>query len=369
MIYKKNSRPIKLQIIIIVSLFFCFFVSFPLWTNDRLFPVLPVLDFLVTGGWVHFCFLSILFFSGLLSILDFKFSTHSLVLFLSFLVIFCLQDQNRWQPWVYIFFVLLCFIFLHRLQVFTEKSLLTLFRISFIGIYTWSGLHKLNAGFISEILPQLPVPELGVLGYSIPLMEALMGIGLILVSTRKFSVFLLLAMHFLILFEVILGSFTYNTIIIPWNLGMMVLLVLLFWNKETIHIISNQYLTKGLAILLFLILPAGNFFDLWPGYPSFNLFSGKNDRAFLYVDETFKSNFKEKTHLKFDEENKISVHSYSYSELNVPFYSERDAYISLFNTLCTRSEHEFSIVMEIQTLPSLLNNEWETESFFCDQFR
>ena len=348
-------------------IFFCFFVSFPLWTNERLFPILPVLGFLVTGGWFHFCLLSMLLISGLLSILDFKFSAHSLVLFLSFLLILCLQDQNRWQPWVYIFSVLLFFTFLHRLQALTEKNLLIIFRIAFIGIYTWSGLHKLNAGFISEILPQLPVPELGFIGYSIPLMEAFMGLGLIFVSTRKTSLLLLLAMHILILYEVILGSFTYNTIIIPWNLGMMILLVLLFWNKEAIPIFSKHTITKSLVILLFLILPAGNFFDLWPGYPSFNLFSGKTDRAFFYVDEPFKSNFQEKTLLKFDDENKISAHSYAYSELNVPFYSEKETYIHLFKKLCSRSTNEFSIVMEIQTLPSLLENEWETESFFCDQ--
>jgi len=67
------------------------------------------------------------------------------------------------------------------------------------------------------------------------------------------------------------------------------------------------------------------------------------------------------------DENRISVHSYSYSELNVPFYSEKEVYLQLFNKLCERSSHEFSVVMEIKTLPHLFKNEWASESYFCDQ--
>lgn len=83
--------------------------------------------------------------------------------------------------------------------------MLTLFRIAFIGIYFWSGIHKVNAGFITNTLPELIVPDLGPLSYSIPLIEALLGVGLIFISTRKISVLLLLGMHFLILYEVIFG--------------------------------------------------------------------------------------------------------------------------------------------------------------------
>lgn len=357
----------KLQIILILSFFASILVCFPLWTNDRLFPILPVFDFFVTGGVLHFSLLSLFFVTGLLSVFDFKFSTHSLFLFLFLILILCLQDYNRWQPWVYIFSLLLIFIFFSRCKMITEKTLLTLFRIAFIGIYFWSGIHKVNAGFITNTLPHLVVPDLGLMSYLIPLIEAFLGIGLIFISTRKFSVLLLLSMHFLILYEVFFGFFTYNTVIIPWNLTMMILLVLLFWNKDTNHLFSNPSVSKIFAILIFLILPVTNFFNLWPGYPSFNLFSGKTAKAYLYVDEDFKTNFSSKTLSKFDDENRISVHSYAYSEINIPFYSEEEVYLQLFNKLCERSTHEFSVVMEIKTLPHLFKNEWTSESYFCDQ--
>ncbi|MEQ9089454.1 MAG: hypothetical protein RIE52_00100 [Balneola sp.] len=357
----------KLQIIIIISLLAGILASFPLWMNDRSFPILPIFDFFVTGGLFHFSLLSLFFVTGLLSVFDFKFSTHSLFLFLFLILVLCLQDQNRWQPWVYIFSVLLAFVFSYRCKMITEKTLFTLFRIAFIGIYFWSGIHKVNAGFITNTLPELVVPDLGALSYSIPLAEAFLGVGLIFISTRKISVLLLLGMHSLILYEVLFGFFTFNTVIIPWNLAMMFLLVFLFWNKDPIQLFSNPSVSKGFAIFIFLILPATNFFNLWPGYPSFNLFSGKTAKAYLYVDEDFKTNFSSNTLSKFDDENRITVHSYSYSELNVPFYSEKEVYLQLFNKLCERSSHEFSVVMEIKTLQHLFKNEWSSESYFCDQ--
>lgn len=357
----------KLQRIIIISLLSGILFCFPLWINERSFPVLPAFDFFITGGLVHFLLLSLVFVTGLLSLFDFKFSTHSLFLFLFLILILCLQDQNRWQPWVYIFSVLLGFVFSYRCRMITEKTLLKVFRVAFIGIYFWSGIHKVNAGFITNTLPELIIPDLGVLSYSIPLVEACFAVGLIFISTRKVSVLLLLSMHFLILYEVLFGFFTFNTVIIPWNLAMMILLVILFWNKEPIHLFSNPSVSKSFALFIFLILPATNFFNIWPGYPSFNLFSGKTDKALLYVDEDFKTNFNSNTLSKFDDENKISVHSYSYSELNVPFYSEKKVYLQLFNKLCKRSSHEFSVVMEIKTLPHLFKDEWSSETYFCDQ--
>lgn len=357
-----------LQIIIIISFLVSILLCFPLWLNDRLFPVLPVLEVLLTEGQFHFTLLLMIFVSGLISLLDFKFTIHSLIFFLLLISIFCLQDYNRWQPWVYIFSVLLVFILLNRSKLITEKTLLSSFRIAIVGIYLWSGLHKFNAGFISDTLPQLSVPNLGLFSYAIPLTEALLAIGLIFLSSRKFSVLLLLGMHFLILYEILLGSISFNTAIIPWNLTMMFMLLLLFWNKDSFSLFSKFSTSKSFAVFIFMILPAANFVDLWPGYPSFNLFSGKTDKAFLYVDEDFKTNFKSNSLSKFDDENRISVHSYAYSELNVPFYSEKDVYLQLLDKLCEQSSHEFSVVMEIKTLPNLFRDEWKTESFFCNQF-
>lgn len=360
---------LKLQIIIIISLLAGILVSFPLWMNDRSFPLLPIFDFFITGGLVHFLLLSMVFVTGLLSLFDFKFSTHSLFLFLFLILVLCLQDHNRWQPWVYIFSVLLAFVFSYRCKMITEKTLFKVFRVAFIGIYFWSGIHKVNAGFITNTLPELFVPDLGALSYSIPLVEAFLGVGLIFISTRKISVLLLLSMHSLILYEVLFGFFTFNTVIVPWNLAMMILLVFLFWNKDPIQFFSNPSISKSFAIFIFLILPATNFFNMWPGYQSFNLFSGKTAKAHLYVDEDFKTNFNSNSLSKFDDENRITVHSYSYSELNVPFYSEKEVYLQLFNKLCERSSHEFSVVMEIKTLPHLFKNEWSSESYFCDQLK
>lgn len=277
--------------------------------------------------------------------------------------------MNRWQPWIYLFFILLSILCLQKFYFFSEEKILELFRISFIGVYIWSGLHKFNAGFVQNIFPQISPIDLDFFAYIIPIVEALLGFGLFFSNTRKISVLFLLLMHLFILFLTLLGPFSHDIIVVPWNIGMIFMLFILFWNTYSLTFFKQISFLKALVMILFFVLPSLNFIGLWQNFTSFALFSGKVDKAFLYVDDEFKSNFEPSTLPYIDSNNSIYVQKYSYLELNIPFVPEKENYIHLFRVLCTKAENDLSLIMEIQTLPNILKNKWKTQSFFCDDIQ
>ena len=58
-------------------------------------------------------------------------------------------DQNRIQPWVYFYSVILVAVAADRDNALRNA------RIVLSGLYFWSGIHKLNLGFSEEVLPSL----------------------------------------------------------------------------------------------------------------------------------------------------------------------------------------------------------------------
>lgn len=357
----------KLLVICLLSLLGCFLISYPLLFNTRALPVVPTLDWLVFTGGYQVLFLSFLGVSALLLI--FKKPSKSVFLLsttLLFLLILALQDQIRWQPWFYIFGILLVFLLAYYFKQINTHSLADIFRIATIGVYIWSGIHKLNTAFVEDTLPNTFNLDLGLLGYSIPIFETLLGLGLVFQTTRKGSVIGLFGMHFFIFYHIIFGSISYDLVIVPWNIGMLSILILLFWHKDQF---ANQLkpwnLGKVAAGIVFLILPSLNFIGLWQSYPSFNLFSGKTTKAFLYVDDQFKDRFLANTQKKFDVENKISITKLSFSELKVPTPPDKQIYLEIFKAFCNDADHDLQVILEIKEMPHLFTNKWDKSSFFC----
>lgn len=360
----------KLLNICLLSLLGCFLISYPLLLNTRAIPVTPVFDWLVlTGGYhiVFLCILGILFF--FLFFADASKSIFLLFATLSLLVILALQDQMRWQPWFYLFGILLVFLLAYYLKLLKKHDLEDIFRIAIVGVYIWSGLHKFNAAFVEHTLPNTFNLDLGSLGYAVPLFETILGLGLIFRTTRKASIIGLFGMHFFIFYHIFFGSIIYDVVILPWNIGMLYILTLLFWNEDRFFIrIKPLNFGNLIACTIFLILPSLNFIGLWQSYPSFNLFSGKTEQAFLYVDEEFKSRFSTDTQQKFDVENKIYLTKLSFSELKVPTPPDKQIFLDIFKALCEDADHDLQVIMEIKEMPDIFTNKWDSSSFFCSDF-
>lgn len=97
-----DQRLNLLQRLLCAGLLAGILLSFRLWTADRFFPLMPVWDALPgMDNTLH---------NGLLGVLLLTVGANMLmpkrgltVALLAELVLLLLLDQNRWQPWVYIY--------------------------------------------------------------------------------------------------------------------------------------------------------------------------------------------------------------------------------------------------------------------------
>src|SRR5436190_10642682 len=113
--------------------------SLPTWLNARGFPLSPIVAAfpIVPAPWDK-VFLGAMF---LALVLAFWFYWPAVAAFLGLsLFAFC-EDQNRGQPWFYMYWVMLL------LTLFPASTALAACRFAISVAYFWSGIQKCNAGY------------------------------------------------------------------------------------------------------------------------------------------------------------------------------------------------------------------------------
>jgi hypothetical protein len=275
-------------------------IGWRMFTTCRTFPTAPLFEYFDhMPAAVHVVLFSL---SVLLTALLLVFSKNkSLLTGLLIIEIFlCLLDQNRWQPWEYQYtFILVVFI----VNTNRQKLVTTAFTFILVSTYFYSGLGKLNEGFLDtiwtkmflELFFKVPAPValqhwVHYSGCIVGLTEVTAGIGLLFSKTRKISAWALILMHLFIL--VFLGSFglRYNKIVWPWNAAMILFLCIIFLKKTPV-IIDFKSIFGGWNKLVFIcwgILPALNFVGCWDNYLSSGIYSGKLPRMVICIKDTGK---------------------------------------------------------------------------------
>ena len=327
-----------------VNFFFLAGIGFSinLWISDRSFPLLPVLPFLPASA--HSINYALLLLLVILLISSLFFSKKTIdILIILLVLILLLQDQNRWQPWVYIYFLFLLPFGLWWKGRGTGPPMISYFQIILIGIYAWSGVHKLNPNFINttfhEIITQFFwfkdvhwISTLNLFGYAIPGIEIGIAMTLFLpTSFRNLAVYVAILTHIFILFFLSPLGIDSNSVVYPWNLAMITLVFLLF------HNVSGPIALWGggpfpilhaAGILLTWILPVLNFWGYWDNYLSFNLYSGKPHAFYIAVADNELSKIDRRLSESFltikgmRGGKIIDVNKWAMNELNVPFYPE-----------------------------------------------
>ncbi|MEW6731024.1 MAG: hypothetical protein AB1489_06785 [Acidobacteriota bacterium] len=162
----------------------------------------------------------------------------------------------------------------------------------FLEVVDTAGKPVTGAKVETSVLSMVHLP-LVVLGLGIALVETLIGCGLLFYRTRKLSVWLAVAMHGLVLGLLIASG--YNSIVWVWNITLMLLVVVLFWQSDTspwkllINWRTNNLasrLAQTLAIATAL-LPILSFCNLWDMYLSGALYSGNTVVAVVNINEDF----------------------------------------------------------------------------------
>tara|TARA_R110002073_G_scaffold8207_5_gene45849 strand:+ start:61640 stop:62815 length:1176 start_codon:yes stop_codon:yes gene_type:complete len=309
-----------------ISLCFLFgiLISYNLWTNARSFPTFPVIESIIAPNW-----LINLFKFGLIGLFLSTFvfiRQHIINILLLLILVLVFTDQTRLQPWVYFYFLVLLPFSLSKNKFF----ILNYLRFLFVGIYIWSGIHKLNPNFGELIFESILIDgfkitnpdtlyHLKSFALFIPITELIMGISLLFQRTRKIGIVLVIASHLFILYYLIFGL-QGNWVIIPWNIFMIYAVIFLFhMQKDKLSFpIKNRVLTTILSIAL--LLPIGNLLGKIDQSLSFSLYDGR-------LKSLYEINSGSDTHYEILndlilEGSIIDYTVWSYDELNIPFYPE-----------------------------------------------
>ena len=359
----KSEDSTTILIIRITSAFWIFtkLFSYKVWHIDRLFPVIPPFEFLENiPNSVHLT-LFFIALSGMALVGIFPKSKVILVATIAVEFSSCLLDQSRWQPWEYQYLLtFLLFFFYHK----NQKQFLNYFSFLIVATYFFSGLHKLNGGFLYTVWEKMilirfcgfepnQIQNIVVhyAGLALPIFEILATLGLLFVKNKQRYALLLIAMHIFILIFLSPLGINYNSIVWPWNVLMILYLIILFYHNNTI--ISFRNLVSGfnkIPFAVIAILPLVSFFGLYDNYLSFNLYSGKLTSFRICIDETRIDNdlneYRSKNKHYCDSKGSISVDDWAMKEMNVALYPEERVYIKIrkyWDKKYPNSEAEFVI--------------------------
>lgn len=203
-------------------------------------------------------------------------------------VILVLFDLHRLTPYMIVYLGIFSALILLK---YDSSILYTALLIITSGIYIFSGLHKLNIGFVKDIAPRfwlysLPFNYTNVIGYGFAIIEIVTGLILLLPLTRKLACIPLLLLHTVIIWKLGPWKLDWNSIVLPWNFLMIATLIYLFRKSalSTFRIGSAQTVMIILGVF-FWLLPGLSQVIWIPESLSMMLYSGKSKNGYLVINE------------------------------------------------------------------------------------
>lgn len=265
-----------------------------------------------------------------------------------FLVVFSLAvllDVTRLQPWCYQYaamFVAICVADPESEE--SDGASIWACRLILSAIYFYSGLHKLNSMFASEILGWLasglaggknehfPVPEY--VAYSCAILESLMGLGLLFPQTRLIAVIGISLMHVFLIGCLGPGGLNWNSVIWPWNFAMIFFLIILFvLVKDTpLKSLKANPILATCVVALFWVAPLFSFIGKWDYYPSFALYSGDSYNGDIgmskEVYETLPKSIKADCIVEENRPVYLNIGTWATDDIGMPCYPQERSLIS-----------------------------------------
>lgn len=318
--------------VLVVGLLWGISYSLPLWLSaTRDYPLAPILSW-----WPHFEKPLDLIAPGLLTVAAIarlctaRFAPLTNLTIVVTGLALAIEDQTRWQPWFYQYLVMILIL---TTSAKRPDRALDGCRLVLSFTYFWSGIQKLNITFCTSLVPWLftTTPDAGkIAGIACALLEALMGIALLVPPLRRIAVILIAIMHFQLMH--LLYRHDWNSVVWPWNFVMPILCLLLFWkcSANGTRILLPNSIGKTLAIVLFGILPSLNFAGYWDTYLSAALYSGNTPRGILRLTANQWKRLPEKVRLLAVYEGadlyELEVLQWSIGSTNVACYPEVRVY-------------------------------------------
>jgi hypothetical protein len=297
---------------------------------------------------------------------------------------FVVQDESRLQPWFYQYCFMLAAFCLFGLSRVGASDALNACRLIVVATYFWSGLQKANASFIQTTHPWLVEPLTTRLpdwagsallagGYAVPMVEAVIGIGLLTRRFRRLAVMGAILMHAFIMLCIGPLGHDHNTVVWPWNFAMVAFVLILFWRApddttpSTIldpgRNFSTGFAFRAAVLVLFAFMPLFNFFGLWASYLSSGLYSGTSKQGYVLVWDS--ANWQS-----------TRIGGVSERELNTPAYPEESIFENVFAERWCEEGGEEALrreqagypepILRVDGRPAIISGERSTELYSCD---
>lgn len=360
------SRVFWLKAMIVLVFCVGLVMSSRLWIGPRTYPLSPVLSFPPSSIYPIDLFLYAALFVLGGAILVSPRPQKFIFSFLGIVIVFCLLDQTRWQPWVFQYGFLLAALALFSWDsddIGGRERTLNVARLIVATTYIFSGLQKLNLHFINVDFPWIVEPItnafpaahglLYVLGIGAPFIQIGFGVGLLTRKYRRVSLILAVSMHAFIL--AMFGPFgqNWNNIIWPWTAAMAGLDLLLFTGKQKFSVRDifwgNRHPYHVCVLVLFAILPFLSFFNLWDSYLSSAHYSGNLTEATIYATDKGRDSLPASIRAYLvhtsPNTNVLNIQRWAIEDLNVTPYPETRVYKKIAKAVCEHSQFPADFVL------------------------
>jgi len=360
-------------------------LSQQLWINEgRFFPILVPSDAIPNLS-PPFDIIPLLLFIASCALWVFYEKRIVGLITIAGLTVVLLQDQMRWQPWVYLYLLMLLPYLFQSENSGSRRSILTALQWIIAGVYVWSAIHKFNPGFLNGTFFRL-INVLGLkasfetwkeVGYMLPIIEFSMGLALLTHRFRKIGMYTAITTHIFILLYFSPVALDQNSIVYPWNAAMIIFILMLFSGgvhdefRITIREIRSNVLFF-IPVVLVWVFPILNFLGYWDHYLSFSLYSDKPSRFYIAIekneinriDKRFANYFAEVKGLEGGQ--LIEIDKWALSELNVPFYPEVRLFRQLTRNFCELGiENDKIVFLEL----TYTNKEPHYDTFLCSDLK
>lgn len=352
-----------------------FLLSHRLWISSRYYPLIPIFHNLPQISFpLDYIFAGVMFL--LLWLIAFAAKPRAYIFgFAALLIFLALFDQTRWQPWVYLYLFLLlslgCFSW-NAADVEKEENVLNICRLVIGATYFYSGLQKINPhfaaiGMVSLLGPWAArLPLLHVWPFLLAGIEVAIALGLLTRRYRNLAVLCGIGMHCFILFSQI-AIFHWNSIIWPWNVVMIALLVILFWQAHPTFadiVWRNPIAFQKVVLVLFAIMPVFSFFGLWDSYLSASLYSGNIAQANILMRGDVKGHLPSSIRRYVKQlpagTGELTIRDWALGELDVPPYPAMRAYRIIGAQICKYANNSPDVMLVMLDRDTLLGKAEET---------
>ena len=224
--------------------------------------------------------------------------------FLVLLAILLIFDQTRWQPWMILYAVLLAaFLYAPRKETASPDGptqVLDLCRLYLICMYFFAGLQKFHYSFavlvasmLSPLLQRFQISiEWLTAGNTVPMAlsmaaaECASGVLLAFQKTRRWAVYFLVSMHVMLVLWLSPLGVDLNAVVWPWNILMVVLLLLLFRQKDewSLGLLFRRHLSTRICAVIFAIFPLLALAGVWDTPLAFSLYTGGSKEGLIQIE-------------------------------------------------------------------------------------